>query len=792
MAVGIKVVTNLFMEILTVLRANLKHHFGGLFGIFLLIFIASSALSSAITIWINSGKYIDSELDRAGYGSLTAWVSGDIETEKLSSEIAALNGIKNVDFQKIIFTNYTVNTQESDSEGQLIKYSENENRYKFFNADMSGYLEKTPKINLGEVYVSPSFISVFGIEIGNEISFAIARNGGMVNLTVAGFYENPFMGSSMIGMKGFLVCPEDFEKIAENVRNSGINALARNGAMLHIFTEKDKNISEINNLINEKTSLSDYTEFVHSKEAISGFMLVLHNAFCGIAAAFVHVLLMASAAVIGHNIGSTIESDFSDMGILKTIGFTNKKLRFIQFLQYLFAIVPAVILGIILSAFASSLICRATLTSVGISVPSKIPAFVCTAAFAAIIIILSLFIFFKTKSIEKIPPIQVIQNNFSEENNAGKSIPISGNNFYISIAARQFLAGKRKYFGACAVAVLLTFFASLTGRINSWLGADGKGMMDAFNPADHDIGVQSFGELTNAEFEKIICSHTEITDSYLLAMPNVSLNSVDFTANVITEPERFHILKGRACNAENEIVITEFIASDMGLEIGDTVTVGANLGSGNYVISGIYSCANDMGKNIGMSREGYLKIARDNPNLWCYHYFLKDPDCKYDITAELENLYGGDVHVHENTWPGLFGIISAMRGLTAFMYAAVIVFILIVTVMTSGKIMSSEQRDLGILKSIGFTNLQLEINFAMRFMLTAFIGAIIGIIFAAAVTDPVVSAIMKLAGISNFASSPNAFEIIFPAFSVIFLFGIFGLIAAGKVKKLDLTILISE
>lgn len=139
---------------------------------------------------------------------------------------------------------------------------------------------------------------------------------------------------------------------------------------------------------------------------------------------------------------------------------------------------------------------------------------------------------------------------------------------------------KRRYLGACAVAVLLTFFASLTGRISSWLGADGKGMMDAFNPADHDIGVQSFGDLTQEEFEAVIRSYTEITDSYMLAMPNVSLNGVDMTANVITEPNRFHIIKGQTCNAENEIVITEFIASDMGLEIGDTVDVSANLGGG--------------------------------------------------------------------------------------------------------------------------------------------------------------------------------------------------------------------
>lgn len=78
-----------------------------------------------------------------------------------------------------------------------------------------------------------------------------------------------------------------------------------------------------------------------------------------------------------------------------------------------------------------------------------------------------------------------------------------------------------------------------------------------------------------------------------------------------------------------------------------------------------------------------------NPNIWCSHYFLEYPDCKYDITAELEELYGGDVHVHENTWPGLFGIISEMQALVIFMYAAVAIFILAVTVMKSRKIISA-------------------------------------------------------------------------------------------------------
>lgn len=50
-----------------------------------------------------------------------------------------------------------------------------------------------------------------------------------------------------------------------------------------------------------------------------------------------------------------------------------------------------------------------------------------------------------------------------------------------------------------------------------------------------------------------------------------------------------------------------------------------DLGRGVYEVSGIYQCANDMGANIGMSREGYLKIGHDEERLWCSHLFLPEP-----------------------------------------------------------------------------------------------------------------------------------------------------------------------
>ena len=55
-------------------------------------------------------------------------------------------------------------------------------------------------------------------------------------------------------------------------------------------------------------------------------------------------------------------------------------------------------------------------------------------------------------------------------------------------------------------------------------------MMDAFNPADLDLGVQVLGKLSVEEMETMVRSYTDITDSYLLAMPSVSVNGTNYTA----------------------------------------------------------------------------------------------------------------------------------------------------------------------------------------------------------------------------------------------------------------------
>ena len=783
------------MEYTTVLKANLKRYKGSLIGVFVLIFIITVSLATVMSVWKNSNSYMQTEINRMGFGDITAWVSDVSDVEALSSDINNLWDVEQIGIQNLIYSDYSIDGVQSDSEGQLITYDPEKYPYKIFNDTLSGYKEESLTISPGDIYISPSLSSMFDIQIGDEIQFPVVRQEAPKTFIVKGYFEDPFMGSSMIGMKSFLIGEQDSSEMVQTAEAAGIDSLARSGYMLHIFQEKwsTLSISEFNILLNEQTNLQSYVEFVHSNTSMLGFMLILQNAFSGLLVAFVVILIIVSMIVLGHSINSTIEQDYVNMGILKTIGYTSRDLKKIQISQYLCSIIGGMVFGLVLSLWFTKMICRMIITTTGILIPTDLPIGWCILSFGAVLCLITGFIYIKIMKIGQIAPMIAIRGSVGNENlSTGKFIPIKKKGLYFWMAMRQLITGYKKYMSVCIVVILLVFFASLVGRMDSWLGPNGEGMMDAFNPAQHDIGVQTLGNNDYTEIENRISKYTDITDRYELAMPKVTVNGVDYNANVISEPNRFHIQRGSTSSNDNEIVVTEFVAKDLKVDIGDTVRVASGTNSREYIVSGIYECANDMGATIGMSKEGYDFIETEDPHMWCHHYFLADTSQKQAIIEDLENTYGKDIHVHENSWPGLYGIIAAMNMLILFMYSIVVIFIMIVVALVGSKILTMEQKDLGIYKSLGFTNQKLRLTFAMRFGAVSFIGSIIGMVLSALLTDPLVSMVLKLCGISNFASHPGIVSILLPAVVVVVLFVGFAYLLSKKIKKVDLSVLISE
>lgn len=785
------------MENKIILRAGMKKHKGSLLGIAVLLFFTALSLCTVLTVYLQGNRYIHSELTRTGFGTITAWVSGVPDMDGLAESLRGQEGVETVTVQNLVFSDYKGNGIKSDSEGQLIPWQEESGPYRFFRDDLSGYGQTPGEIAEREIYVSPSMKSILHTDIGDTITFSIARSKVDVSFTVAGYYEDPAMGSTMIGMKGFLIAPSAYEQIVRIIDAEGADALAKNGAMLHVTADQASGltISELSSRLNADTPLSQYTEFTHSADTMESFMGILQNAFCGLLAAFAVVLLGVAFVILGHSISSIIEQDWKNLGILKTVGMTGRQLVRLQEFQYLFSVVMGLGAGVLGAVPVAGVVSRVMITTSGILIRTGLPILPAIGIFVGLTFLLAVFTAVRLRAIHSISPIGAIRGETRmkavvDKRKRGNVLsPIRARGLMFSLALRQLLSGKRRYISACMVAALLVFFASLAGRMNDWLGPDGQGMMDAFNPADLDLGIQVLGELEWEEMERTVRSHSEIIDIYELAMPSVSVNGTNYTANVITEPGRFHISRGQTSRTEDEVVLTEVLARDLGVDIGDTVSIRGDIGTKEFTVSGIYHCANDMGANLGMSREGYLSIGSDDPKLWCRHYFLANPSQKQAITESLEKAYGGDVHVHENTWPGLLGIIRTMHMLLLFMYGMSAVFIGIVTVMTGTRILDAEQKDLGIYRAIGCDSRSLRMMFALRFGTVAAAGAVMGTVLAAFLTDPLVSAVMRLAGISNFSSAPFPGTILMPGIVVVVLFLMFAYLVSGKLRHEDMSVL---
>lgn len=783
------------MEYITVLKSGFRRHKAGMLSVFVLLCVIFVSLVTVLSVWINARNYVTEQMNRLGFGDFTVWVSKGLDTTELQENISQMNGVEKVNFQPLIYSNYRIADKDSDSEGQLIPYDPKSYSYKIYTDDLAGYQENQIDISPGEVYISPSLSSMFQIKPGDEILFPIARQGVEQSFIVKGYFEDPFMGSSMIGMKSFLICEQDSDKIRQGIQEFEINALAREGFMVHISLMEGsfENVSEFNRSLNEWTNIAEYTEFAHSHEAILGFMLLLHNVFCGILLAFSAVLIVVCIVVLGHSLDSSVEQEYENMGILKSIGFTGRKLRNILMIQYLSAVVAGLILGGFLSVFLTAYLNTMTITITGLLMPADIQVEYSLLFFLCIVVLLAAFIHIKTTRINRISPIavfHVVPGSRLFHKTAVPRIYQKGMGF--TLALRQLLSGKKRYISACIVAALLVFFASIVGRMDDWLGADGNGMMNAFHPAELDIGVQPMSDITLNEIENTILAYSEIDDQYLLAMPGVSVNGADYTANVISEPERFHILQGKTCTQENEVVLTEIAAKDLNVKIGDTVTAAFGTKSREYVVSGIYQCANDMGVNIGMSRDAFAQIGMEDPSMWCSHYLLKDTQFKTDILQALEDIYGRSIHVHENTWPGLYSMIDVMHGLMIFMYGSSAVFILVVTMLTGSKLLSLEQKEMGIYKVLGFTDFKLQAAFASRFFCIALFGAICGVLLSNVFADRIISSFFRMFGISNFASNPSVVKIWLPAVVVVGLYVGFTYLRAGKIKKINLITLIRK
>jgi len=762
------------------LPAALRRQKGSILGILLLMLLTAVCMFTSVTLLASGGSSVSAEMDRLGFGSFTAWVNGG--EQSLKSEIEALPDVEKVTVQPLIYSGYEINGRYSDNEGQLIVY-DGSVPYRFI--DGHGREIDTPVIRPGEIYLSPAMQSGFDVKIGDRIRFELSRQNGSKDFTVAGYFADGFMGSSMIDMKSFLICEEDRTDAVRMISAAeDYDRLGHRGAMLHVFQRGNSTLADagFHKLVQENTGLPLYTEFTYNKASIQSYMLLLQNILSGFLLAFSAVLLIVCLVVISHSLSAVVEQDRQDLAILKTIGFTGRKLRGVYLVLYGMAVLAGLLVGLLLALPLAHMAADGMVSSTGLLISTAVPGGIAAAIFAVLLLLPGAFLLLRTAKIMAVRPMQTVCAQGAEKAAAS---PVRKKRLALWLAVRALLSGKKKYAGLLLISLLLTLFLSVIGTMGTWLGPNGEGLMNAFSVADHDLGVQPFNSTVPMdEIERVINWYSPVKETYELAMESVTLNGTEYTANVLNDTDYFHVLSGRACGG-SEVLITGTVASEQGLAIGDTVRIAANGRAWEYTVSGIYMCANGMGSNIGLSLEGYSRIGDITGFIWCFHYILEDGSVRDYAMRYLQENYKG-VDVHTNSWSGLDGIVSMMHLLILVIYLVAALFILISAALVSAKLLSAEASDTAIYKGLGLRGGILRLSFALRFLLVSAAGAVLGTLVSALISEKLAGSVFKMFGIGEFDSAPGILGILLPPVAVIILFFGFAFLLSRKIERVNM------
>ncbi|MDE6627250.1 MAG: hypothetical protein K2K56_12880 [Lachnospiraceae bacterium] len=774
------------LSMVMLLKAAWKKQRFPVISIFLMMFVLSMFLFSSVTLYDSGRTSVEQEMNRLGFGDFTVWVSN--YPEELIRDIRMLEDTGSVTVQDIIYAGYEINGAYSDNEGQLTVYEEavpyqltDENAEK---------LEKT-SIDQGTIYVSPAMKSLYGAQIGEAITFELTRTGGKRTFQIAGYFEDAFMGSSMIDMKSFLISRSDYEELCDMLKTAGDNnALAKTGAMLHI--EKAEGVRqadrEFYQEMIEETELSRYTEFTYRKNSILSYMLLLQNILSGFLFIFSIILFLVCVIIVLHSMETVIEQEKKNMAILKTIGLPGEIQQRVYLSLYGGSAVSGALLGVLPCKWLCRRIAQGMITSTGMLIAIKISVIRLIPAFFGLAVFSAFIVWKKTGKILMVRPLLIIQ-----ETKGARAVNTPLRKRYLSydMAFRALMANKKKYMSLFLIAVLLTFFLSMIGHMGGWLGRNGEGLMNAFSVAEHDLGVQPFHQsVPMDEIERAINWYSPVIQQYELAMESVTVNGQEYTANVLSDIRWFHVLRGRAPEG-NEILITDTVAGELNVDIGDFVKVSAAGRTGEYQISGIYQCANGMGNNIGMSTPGYSQIGDVTGFIWCKHYILEEGDMR-DYAYEYLKAHYKNIDVHTNSWSGLDGIVKLLHLMIAVIYMVSAGIILLATALVADKMILSEMSDLAVYRSMGFHERILRLSFALRFFIVAVAGAVTGTVLSILFSDRWIGVIFRSFGIGEFKGGIGLVENAVPLLVVPAAFLVFAWLYGKKLKTVKIIHLIEQ
>lgn len=721
------------------------------------LFMAICAMLLALTImlFLNLSGAIDSLMEQAQTPDFLQMHAGGIDRDALDrfaesrpeTEKWQVCGFLNLENGIIRLGEKTLGDSTQDN-GLCVQGSSFD-----YLLDMENRL---PAVKEGEIYVPVCYRAEYGVREGDSVWI------GTKEFVIAGFIRDSQMNSMMASSKRFLVSETDYRSmLAVGSEEYLIEFLLRDGADMNEFQAA---YTAAGLPANGPTITRPLIRLMN---ALSDGMMILVILLVSV------VVLLISLLCIRYILLTRMEEDRQEIGMLKAIGISGKDVHSLYFSKYLVMSAAGSLLGLLAAACLYHPLNRQMRELYG---TADAGVRIAAGTVLGVLCVEGLLLLAIGRLLRRMRRITALAALREGTVRAGRH-------------------GKRRCLPVALVVAAGVFLMVVPGNLYSTISApqfvtymgigDGEVRLDIRQ-------TENIAEMTD-RLKELLDGDSRVEKSTVLVTKSFRLVERDGSSSHLTVELGDHSVfpvtysRGAAPRGERELALSALEAEELGLDVGNQVTLLIDDQSEVFTVCGIYSDITNGGKTAkaALREESgsamwsilYVKLTEDTGRRdWITEYqercAAEDITVKIaDIAEYVQGTYGQTLSQVALAARAALGIAAAVIALVTFLFLRLNI--------------EQDRSGIALQKAIGFTNRESGESYLRRAFAAALAGLLVGLLAGNICGEGVCGMLLKSFGADGFRFVTDRVRLLLtvPAVSMVTVMCA-AVAAVGRIKKI--------
>lgn len=779
------------MSILMIATNNIKKAKVATATLIILIAIATIFLYVGISVLANMDRFIDQKNAQTNGAHLISITDGshDQEIQDIYQSIASYSYSEREEgmmSMSSVFQN--INTGEEANSIPAV----------FLNLDTARKISQVKIIDPAENMPKNGVIVPYVLKVANGYqtgdTLKLTVDDASTEFAIAGFYEDlMFASPSNVSMYKLYVGEQQLQEfLAQPQFGSKCSYFAVMTTDIN-NTEafESEYVKETKNRLPDGTGSYVSICYGTTKTGVAIFI----NIIMAVLVSFSIIILAIAAIVIKFSTTTHIENNIKNIGTLEAMGYTTRQILNSILVEYLLMTAVGFMVGLGAALLISPVITNVVSSSIGLRWATGLYPLAVLVSLAVIMLAVLGISYFSAAKIKKITPLTALRSGIETHHFGKNHIPLDQTRLSLNVAMgfKSLIFNKRQNIIAGLIITLLSLVTVFALASYYNFSVDKTAMIKLIGLETAEVQVTALTDETKI-FEEI-AAMPEVEDTIRLNSFDGMIKYKDKESSANTRvSEDYSRLKVNTCVQgrmpvhDNEIAITSIVLSNLGAQMGDTVSIDYNGTIREFLVVGVTQQFNMLGRGAAITTAGMKKLLPSyrEQNLMVY---LADGQDTEKFITKINNQYGSEKIKTNSYFESVEMMLDSFEASIKIIVtgclgiiAVIIVFVLFLVIRVR---ILRERTRLGVSKALGFTANQLIGQILISQMPVIIGAAMVGAIAGYFATNPMLALMLAANGILNCDFYVDPSLVILTAVGISLLGLATVLIVAGKIRKIS-------